>query len=82
MVFLSHPYTHQNGAAQTHQGAEGGQQRHDRAADAHTGQSQSADAGDMSDIDPVDNTVQDIDKLGDHGGYSQAQHQGRGGIIL
>ena len=54
---LPHAHGHDGGAAQAHQGGEGGQQGDDGAAHPHPRQGQIADALDIADVDAVYNAV-------------------------
>ena len=54
---LHHAGEHVQGAAQAHQGGEGGQQGDDGAAHPHPRQGQITDALDIADVDAVYNAV-------------------------
>lgn len=68
---------HQGRAAQSHQEGEGGEQGDDGAADPGSRQSQAAGSGDVADEHPVNDAVQDVDQLGQHGGHGQPEQQAR-----
>ena len=80
-VFLAHPHREQNGAADAYQSTEGGKQRDDRGADPGSRQRDFSDFRNISYINTVNDTVQNVDELCKHKRDGDSEHQ-RGDRIV
>ena len=62
-------------AARAEERGKGGDQRDDREGQPDAGERERADALDAADVDAVDHIVEHVDRLRDHGGQRQTEHQ-------
>ena len=75
VVVFPHADGHQRGAADADQKGKGGDEGHNRSADTRARQGNFSHILDVSDIHPVDDAVEHVDKLRQHRGDRQVANQ-------